>query len=118
MQGPYLCGMPSDERYLKAKNLIESGYSKSFRQIFDVLPKSIMAKDCGMNNTRFTRLMHNVEQFSLEELIKIARFLDVELETVIGLILQQYYSDHNIKKGKRYPERAKTPDVDTPGVTN
>src|SRR5207245_336902 len=45
--------------------------------IHHTLPKSVVARDLGMNNTRFTRLMQNVEQFKLEELffVEINNFI-------------------------------------------
>jgi len=94
--------MARDRRYVTIRNLIQGGYIKSFREIFDTLPKSVIAKDLGMNNTRFTRLIENVEQFTLEELFLIAGFLEIDHSTLLGLILQQYLADKDkkIKKVK------------------
>jgi hypothetical protein len=82
--------MAKDRRYTTVKNLITAGYIKTFREMFDTLPKSVVARDLGMNNARFTRLMDNVDQFSLKELFIIASFLEVDEMVVLNLVLQQH----------------------------
>ena len=94
--------MARDRRYTTVKNLITAGYIHAFREIFETLPKSVVAKDLGMNNTRFTRLIENVDQFTLEELFLFAGFLEIENLTLMNLVLHQYLADKDkkIKKVK------------------
>ena len=66
--------------------------------MFDTLPKSVVARDLGMNNARFTRLMDNVDQFSLKELFIIASFLEVDEMVVLNLVLQQHAVNNKTKK--------------------
>ena len=66
--------------------------------MFDTLPKSVVARDLGMNNARFTRLMDNVDQFSLKELFIIASFLEVEETVILNLVLQQHAANKKSKK--------------------
>ena len=90
--------MEKDRRYNTVKNLISGGYIKTFREIFDTLPKSVVARDLGMNNARFTRLMDNVDQFSLKELFIIASFLEIDPMIMLDLVLQQHNANKSDKK--------------------
>jgi len=90
--------MAKDRRYITVKNLIAAGYIKSFREIFDTLPKSVVARDLGMNNMRFSRLMDNVDQFLLKDLFRFAAYLEIDELVLINLIYQQYSIDKKRRK--------------------
>lgn len=90
--------MPRDPRYKNVKNLISGGYITAFREIFGVIPKTVVARDLGMNNTRFSRLIVNVDKFVLKDLFLIASFIEVDEQTLINLVIQQYQLDKKTKK--------------------
>jgi hypothetical protein len=90
--------MAKDRRYITVKNLITAGYINSFREIFDTIPKSVVARDLRMNNARFTRLINDVGSFRLEELFRLAVFLELEGFTIIKLVMQQFELDKKSKK--------------------
>ena len=92
--------MTKDRRYTTIKNLISAGYIKSFREIFDTLPKSVVARDLGMNNIRFSRLIDNVDQFLLRDLFRIAAYLEIDELILVNLVYQQYATDKKSKKKK------------------
>jgi hypothetical protein len=94
--------MLRDPRYKNLKNLIVAGHITSFREIFDqdVIPKSIVARDLGINNVRFTRLMFNVHKFAFEDMFRLATILEVEEQVITVLIVQQYLMDKKSKKKK------------------
>jgi hypothetical protein len=89
--------MAKDKRYTTAKNLITAGYIKSFREIFDTIPKSVVARDLGVNSMRFNKLIKHVDRFSLKDLFLIASFFEVEERVMIDLIYQQYLIDKESK---------------------
>lgn len=89
--------MTKDKRYIIVKNLIESGHIKRFRDIFDVLPKSIIYKDLGMNNERFSNLMSHVELFLLNDLFRIADLIEVEKSKLLEIVYNQYIEDSKRK---------------------
>jgi hypothetical protein len=89
--------MAKDRRYITVKNLITAGYIKSFSGIFDAIPKTVIARDLGMNNNRFTKLMNDVTLFRLEELYRLARLLEIDGMVLINLVVQQL----NEKKDKK-----------------
>ena len=94
--------MIKDKRYKTIKNLIETGHITLFREIFDILPKSIIYKDLGMNNDRFTNLMNNVELFLIIDLFRIADLIETEKRKILELIYNQYLADNkNIKRVRK-----------------
>jgi hypothetical protein len=90
--------MPKDRRYITVKNLISAGYIKTFREIFDTVPKSVIAADLGFNNDRINNLMANVDRFIVKDLFKLASLIEVEEVEIMKLICNQHVVD---KKGKR-----------------
>ena len=92
----FLWIMAKDKRYTTIKNLISGGHIKSFREIFDTLPKSVVYKDLGMNNKRFNRLMYNVEEFVVLDLFRIADLIGTNKKNILDLIYSQYIEDEKI----------------------
>ncbi|HVU58524.1 MAG TPA: hypothetical protein VHD83_25860 [Puia sp.] len=94
--------MERDPRYKTAKILITSGHIKAFREIFDleVIPKSVVARDLGLNNVRFTQLMFNVEKFTYKDTFLIAALIGIDEQTITSLIIEQYLLDKRSKKKK------------------
>lgn len=90
--------MAKDKRYNTVRNLILGGYLKTFNEIFDTLPKSIVAQDLGMNSTRINRVIDNNGRFFVDDLFALAALLDVPEIKVMELVCNQHTAD---KKGKR-----------------
>src|ERR1700720_4620019 len=93
--------MAKDRRYITVRNLIDAGYVKTFGEMFDTIPKSVVARDLGMNNARFTRLMDDVGQFSMIELLMIASFLEIDKMVMLNLVLQQHEQGVANKKNRK-----------------
>jgi hypothetical protein len=90
--------MGKDKRYSTIKLLITHKHIQDFRAIFEHIPKSIVYADLGMNYSRFTKLLQNPALFSLQELITLASFFDVDPKTLIDLAFEQHLSDKKNKK--------------------
>jgi hypothetical protein len=82
--------MTKDRRYTTVKNLISGGYLKTFIEIFDTIPKSVIAKDLGISLDRFTAMMNDVERFSVRNLLLIADLLEIDGKLVLDLVYNQY----------------------------
>lgn len=82
--------MSKDKRYSTVKNLISGGYIKSFQEIFDTIPKSVVYKDLGMNSARFNKLLSNVEGFVVKDLLRIAELIEVDGKVILDLVYIQY----------------------------
>jgi hypothetical protein len=90
--------MSKDKRYNTVKNLIQGGYIKTFREIIDTLPKTVIAQDLKMHHNTFSKLIDNPELFTFKDSYRIAALIDVEPLSIINLVYQQCEAD---KKGRK-----------------
>lgn len=89
--------MPKDKRYNTVKNLIAGGYIKTFVEIFDTLPKSVIAADLGFNNERINKLLVNVDRFIVKDLFKLASLIEADEMEIMKLICNQHVADKRRK---------------------
>ena len=78
--------------------MIEGGHLTEFNQIFDYIPKSVVANDLGTNYNRLIRLIEHVEQFTLKELFTLSNFCDLDSKLVLDLVYNQYANERKAKK--------------------
>jgi len=95
--------MVKDKLYTTVGHLITDGRIKNFREIFDVLPKSVLAADLGINNTRFEKMRNNLPLFRLKDLFRIAELFEVGENELLTLVYNQYIIDKEAKKKKLKP---------------
>jgi hypothetical protein len=88
--------MAKDKRYGTVKNLIAGGYIKSFSEIWDTLPKTVVARDLKMHHQTFSKLVNSPEKIRFEEAIEIASLIEIDGMRIINLIYTQI--DPNKKK--------------------
>jgi|ADGO01.1.fsa_nt_gi hypothetical protein len=81
--------MVKDKRYQTVKLLIESGHITEFKQIFEHIPKSIVANDLGTNYTRLSKLIKHTEHIPLKDLITLSRFFGVDGRVMVDLAYKQ-----------------------------
>lgn len=89
--------MTKDRRYLLAKNQILGGHIRLFREIFDVIPKTVVLKDMKIHNQRFNDLLNNVSGFLLSELYQIADLIEVDEKIIVDMAHQQHVADQKTK---------------------
>jgi hypothetical protein len=87
--------MAKDNRYNTVKILIEGGHVKTFAEIFQHIPPSVVSNDFGSNYTRFVKLIDNPSDFKLRELYTLASQFEVDSKVMVDLAYNQQ------KKGKR-----------------
>lgn len=90
--------MAKDKRYTTVKNLISAGYIKTFSEIFDTIPKSVIAADLGFNGERINKLMNNVGLFIVKDLFKLAELIGMDEIEVMKLVCNQYGTDKRRRK--------------------
>jgi hypothetical protein len=90
--------MTKDRRYKTVYHLISGGHVKTLIEIFDSIPKSVIAKDLGISLDRFTKMINDVERFGIRNLFRMARLIEVDEILILNLVYHQYLAD---KKGKR-----------------
>lgn len=69
--------MVKDDRYVAVQSMFESGKIQKFSDIFKVLPKTILARDMGQNYRTFVAKIASPDRFTVGEIRKIARLIDV-----------------------------------------
>lgn len=91
-----------DPRYRIIKPMLNEGQIQSFLDIFEYIPKSVVAADLGKKVDRFTELMNRIEKFTVEELLIIAGFCNISMSEMFRLVETEYI--------KRKPKNTK-PDL-------
>jgi hypothetical protein len=81
--------MAKDTRYKTVNILITGGHIRTFAEIFDHIPPSIVSKDFGTNYSRFVNLIGNPSDFKLKELYTLARFFGLDDDVMIALAHNQ-----------------------------
>jgi len=75
-----------DKRYGTIKVLIETNNINQLSDIFDTLPKTVLAKDIGMNYGRFLKKTKELGLFNLKEVYKIADLIAVDRKSLLDII--------------------------------
>jgi hypothetical protein len=81
-------------RYLTIKPMLRDGKIQTFLDIFQFIPPSIVAKDLGKRGPRFTELINGLEDFTLKEILMLARLFKLTRAEMFQLI------DHQLSKRK------------------
>jgi len=80
--------MIKDYRYNVVRILFEQGEIKTFAQIFDYIPKTVVGSELRTNNNRITLLIKDPLRFKLVELIKIANIIGIDPDVLVMMALQ------------------------------
>jgi hypothetical protein len=90
--------MSVDQRYTTIKVLIQSGHIKSFRDIFNYIPKTVVYKDLRVNFNRFSKAVNDPAGLSLAELRTLAEFFEVDTKKLIDMAFEQMTSAGKTKR--------------------
>ena len=93
--------MAKDKRFKTVKNLITAGYVKSFPEILETVPKTVVAHDLGMHHQTFAKLIKYPDRFTFKDAFRIASLIEVDDLTIINLIYNQYATGKNLKRKSR-----------------
>jgi hypothetical protein len=88
--------MAKDRRYNAVKSMMEVNNISNFKEIFDIIPKTLVSKDMGMNYQTFTRKVEGPDQFTIRELISLSELFEVLPDALFRRIL----SDIPVSKKK------------------
>jgi hypothetical protein len=77
---------PRDPRYEVIKPMLNEGKINSFPDIFRFIKKSVVAADLGKRGPRFTELINKVEDFTVKELLIIARLCGLTSAEMFKLV--------------------------------
>ena len=59
-----------------------------FQQIFDVIPKMVVAKDLGMHYLSFLQHMKRPGMFTLEQMIGMAEMMEIPVRELVELAVK------------------------------
>ena len=77
-----------DTRYHAAKTYIESGSIKGYKEIFEIIPKSVIVRDSGINYVRLRNKITHPDKFSVKDIIVISRLIGIDSRRLYDLIAQ------------------------------
>jgi len=83
---------PSDavnKKFEKAKLLFDQGLIKEFKELFDVVPYTLVAKMLNTNNARFKSKLEEPTSLKLIELKELAILLNIDSVALCALALQE-----------------------------
>lgn len=79
--------MTKDRRYKAVKGLIETNNIKSFEDLFDVIPPTVVRKDLRLNDKSMTLRLTKSESFSMKDLLRLAELIECDPLLVIKLVM-------------------------------
>ena len=89
--------MVKDSRYTLVKDQISLGRLKTLRDIFGIIPKTVVLTDMHIHNQRFNEILADVSLFQLLELYELAALIEVDGKIVLDLAHEQYLLDQKNK---------------------
>ena len=87
--------MAKDQRYDTVKFLLEGGRIKTFMQIFEHIPKSVVANNLGTNYNRLAKMLDQVDLFTLKEIFQLGSLFDINEKEMLDLVYQQHVANKN-----------------------
>lgn len=92
--------MANDPRYSTIRDLILKGYLKSLQEIFEkeLISRSKVARDLGLNPTRFSNNLLHPERFTLKDLYNLAELVDVDGIQILQLVDADYVKNKKPRK--------------------
>lgn len=82
--------MKRDDLYETIRPLFEQGMINRFRDIFLYVAESVFAADLGKKTDRFKELIEQVDQFTVEEIVLMGSFVNLNFGEMIQLIIPDY----------------------------
>lgn len=89
--------MKRDQRYKYVKFLLDKGEIKCFNEIFDTLPKTVLAKDMGFKIVRLNKLLSRPARFTLQDIFIMASFFEIDKFVMLHFVFEQYLLNKNEK---------------------
>lgn len=96
--------LAKDKRYDYIRNMVQSRDISAFEEIFNVVPRSIVAKDLKTKRDRLGRLLHHIEQFTIYDLLRIGYFCRLSKTETFSLVTTTYTRQNNYNKKNRKSE--------------
>ena len=86
----YLNSMGKDRRYDVLAKLINTNNLNTFNEIFDIVPRSVVARDLGKNSADINKIAKDVQRLSVRHIFQLATFAQIDATGIFDLINNQY----------------------------
>ena len=90
--------MSKDSRYSAIKALIENNNMSGLKQIFTILPISVLKQDLKVNYNTLRRRIYNTELMTVKDIRAIAQLIEVTEEKILQLCLMDLQQKRPNKK--------------------
>jgi hypothetical protein len=77
----------SDPRYKYVNSVWTAGELNSFAEIFNIVPKSVVSKDLGINYGRFAKRVQHPGSLTFDEALHLAKLLQIAPQSLANLIM-------------------------------
>ena len=71
---------------------------KTMQELYDAVPKSVIAKDMGTNLARLNKMIEDASLYTFVDMIKIAALIEVDEMAIMTLVYNQYAADKKSRK--------------------
>lgn len=78
----------ASKKFEKAKLLFDQGLIKEFKELFDILPYSVIAKKINTNHGRLKAKLEDPMTLKLYEIKAIAKLINIDPVSLFALALQ------------------------------
>jgi hypothetical protein len=85
--------MAKDRRYNLIKPKLARKDITTFSDLFNTLPRTLVAKDLGKEKGRFNELVANPNEFTFSELRKLSENCELDIKTISMLITNEHQND-------------------------
>lgn len=92
--------MAKDKRYEIIKHLLLADHIHSLSEVFEILPKTVLARDLGINYQTFKKIIRYPERFTLKKIYQLASLIEVDRWKAIKLIHIENEKVIKVKKNR------------------
>ena len=89
-----------DKRYTRLNQLIVDGRIQSLTEIFDIVPKTVIANDMKISGDRFNNKLEDIQRFSIGEFYKLVTLLEIDANLVFMLFNNHFQARKHLSARK------------------
>ena len=88
-----------DHRYSYVRSIWLAGDLKAFIEIFNIVPRSIVANDLRLNYERFSKKIMKPELLTFRDIRNLSLLTGIDFHTLAGLVIRAIEGDKKPKDG-------------------
>jgi hypothetical protein len=94
-----------DSRYKYLQSIWKAGDLTSLKDIFGIVPRSIVATDIGLNYGRFSQKVLKPELFTFRDILRLAKYTEIDPKVLAEIVLKDIEAIRNPPKKTRNGKR-------------